>query len=153
MCHWHLWNYVDIYLKSYRALSCKQSSWGSKEPDYLRTETKQVISRSCCSACSLFQRRTTISLSLDSNQEKFQLPSLCQLGDWKLTEKEKNPLFFSFEFCFSLITACKAVFVPWHYDHIHFRSISENGWDYLFSSAITYKWVYITHSEYMLCCV
>jgi len=40
------------------------------------------------------------------------------------------------EFFFSLITACKAVFVPWHYNHIHCRTVSENDWGCLFNTTI-----------------
>lgn len=66
----------------------------------------------------------------------FQLPSLHQSEDWKLKGTKKKGLRF-LSVC--LIGACEAVVVPWHYNHIHCRTISENDRDCLFNTTIMYK--------------
>lgn len=112
------------------------------------------MSWSHCCACSLFQRKTRVSLSSDPQQEdvccfnSLHSTSL-RTGNPRGKKKKKGWGFFSL----SLITACKAVFGPWYYNHIHCRTILENNRDCLFNTTIMCKWVYVTHSEHMLCCI
>lgn len=51
--------------------------------------------------------------------------------------RRKKPSVNIFSLC--LITACKVKFVPWHYNHIHFRTILENDQHYLFNTPVMYK--------------
>lgn len=87
-----------------------------KKPDDLGTETERVGSRSRCSGDSLFQRTTTISLSLDSSQENVwdfnSLHSISRkIGNSR--EKKKSPSILGLNFVsLCLIAAWKAVFVP-----------------------------------------
>lgn len=76
------------------------SNWEFQGPDSLRTETEQVMSWSHCWFCSLFQRKTRISFSLDPQQENVcYFNSLHQTKGWKPKEKKTELIFFLFDHC------------------------------------------------------
>lgn len=71
------------------------SDWEFKGPDSLRTETEQVMSWSHCCACSLFQRKTRISFSLDPQQKMCAVSTpFTSLRTGNLRRKKKPGLIF-----------------------------------------------------------
>lgn len=115
ICHWHFWNYVDIFLKSYWALFCKQSNRESKGPDSLRAETiSSYVMKPLLCLFSIPEKDQGWSLFRPTagKCDLFKLPSsLHQCEEWKLKGKTEGLNYF-FSLC--LITACEAVFVLWH---------------------------------------